>query len=78
MKSDPKDCLYCQNNETLHNLNSGKIFSTNLVFCIKIPPNEISANKIITKIISVLFSAFIFFISFLYLLFLIYFAQARC
>lgn len=20
MKSDPKDCLYCQNNETLHNL----------------------------------------------------------
>ena len=20
MKSDPKECLYCQNNETLHNL----------------------------------------------------------
>lgn len=20
MKSDPKDCLYCTNNETLHNL----------------------------------------------------------
>ena len=20
MKSDPKDCLYCQNSETLHNL----------------------------------------------------------
>ena len=30
MKSDPKDCLYCQNNETLHNKPiPSKIYSMN-------------------------------------------------
>ena len=36
MKSDPKECLYCQNNETLHNLMIEIAqLSVHVCFCLK-------------------------------------------
>lgn len=36
MKSDPKECLYCQNNETLHNLMiEFAELSVSRVFCLR-------------------------------------------
>lgn len=41
MKSDPKECLYCQNNETLHNLMiEFAELSVSRVFCLKSKPTE--------------------------------------